>query len=487
MEAAPFQKKLHCPNCSQRIALPTDDLSKAYRCPRCKTVHVAGEIIDHGVTLQAVPAVAVVVEAIALEDVLPAPPLEPIPAHLAITPVELKTYDEPVPDTSRVVASPATAVVFAHTTALAAPLPPPAPQPVALPPPAPVVPAEKTQPRIGAVTRLAVQVDAAFGSYRRWTWIAVLGLFIVSGWIDALIERSVFNPISWALLALMLVLAFLTKLDLFIDDDGRFRFWSGVTRLWSGAVERLRRDEDDETTSTDQLRTARAWTFAIALVVFATEKVIVTAASAKESTSLAYVGGALLLIWLVFHLLVVRTAKASTTAPVVSESPAASQQIAGQLPPVLAMSERRTVEQVLAATSAGLVREFLSTVAAWAPRGCTDEKDYKYKLLRRIMRTTPGVSAKTEFGVARDGRVGRIDLVIGEQLGVELKFNLRPADMRDALAQVDDYMQMWPGKPMFLLLCGRALQPDHAKTFFGPEIARLRSEGRSVTVVILGA
>jgi hypothetical protein len=105
--------------------------------------------------------------------------------------------------------------------------------------------------------------------------------------------------------------------------------------------------------------------------------------------------------------------------------------------------------------------------------------DKPERVRRRVLNSVPGISAKTEYAVSRDGRVVRIDLVVAENLGVALNYNIAPSELRSALAQVDDYMQMWPDRPMFLLLCGRSIQPEHAKTFFGPEVVRRRPRPRA--------
>ncbi len=500
VDEAAFQTKLPCPKCHQRIALPTADLSRSFRCPRCRTIHFAGDIINRDVTLQAVPAIGAIIDAVLVEDAPDAHPTLPHPP-IARTPIQLAAISDAIPDTTRDVrsspiATPATAMQAPPTAASEPariyPPPPPPPaiaKPTPVPAPLPLVPnavaanigAEKPS-RLGAVTRLAVLIDAKLGPYRGWIWIAVLAVFIVSGPVGGFFGWPILDPISWTLLSVWLVLALLTKLDLFIDETGATNLRLGIGLLWSRGAARL--EMGDDPTPTDRLRAARTAALVAALVVFAVEKTLVAITEAREPTFLIYVGGFLLAAGLLAHLRLRRRSASTTGAPVDIESPAESRRIAGELPEVLALNDRGSVERALAGIGGGLVREFIAAVAQWAPRRCTQESDYKFRLLARILRL--GVAAKTEFGVARDGRVGRIDLVIAEQLGVELKYNIRPADMRTALAQVDDYMKMWPDKPMFLLLCGREIQSAHVKTFFTPEVVKRRAEGRALTVLLLG-
>jgi len=513
-------RKLHCPECGQRLSLPTDDLTRAYRCPRCRTIHVAGDVIGKDVTLQAVPTVANVIDAIALEEPshTPPPALVPIAAR-GPTPIQLKVVEDSVPETSRAVVAvapiltgPATPEIahasravqslandpvmgnaFAYPVPAQLPVPPlpvpPAPLPSAPPAvvhPLPAVPAAGSDLRLGSVTRWAVRFDAGIAKYRKPLWYVVLGFFVVSRALDALTEWGVFDLLSWILLVLASAVALLAKLDVFVGDDGAVALGLGVDRLVATTMARFRSDDEEEVPPTDWLRVGRGFGLSGGLFLLATEKIVVTF-GAREGTPLFTVGLSLLGLAIILHVLIVRARAGGATPAIVRTTTAETQRTVVALPPVLTLSDRRVVDQAIAPLGTGLVREFLVLVARWSPRGCSYERDYKFKLLRRVLRSVPGVSAKTEYAVSRDGRVGRIDLVVAESLGVELKYNIAPSELRSALAQVDDYMQMWPDRPMFLLLCGRSFEPEHAKTYFGPEVLRRRAEGRALTVLILGA
>ncbi len=512
-------RKLHCPECGQRLSLPTEDLTRAYRCPRCRTVHVAGDVIGKDVTLQAVPTVANVIDAIAVEEPSRTPPPVFLPiAARGPTPIQLKVVDESVPETSRTVfasaplsttpATPDIAPLFFRAEQQAqayvplaaeatrvqehAYVSPPAPAP---PPPPPIVHATpiagavrgaRPELRLGSVTRWAVAFDARVGKYRPHLWYFVLGFFVVSRGLDALSGGGVFDLLSWILLVLASALALLAKLDVFIGDDGGVDLGIGVDRLVANAFARFRSDEEEESPPTDWLRIGRGLGLGGGLALLAAEKIVVTF-GAREGTPVFTVGLLLLALAVVLHIVIVRARAGGARSAIVRTTTAETQRTVVGLPPVLSLSDRRVVEQAIAPLGAGLVREFVALVARWSPRGCSYERDYKFKLLRRVLRSVPGISAKTEYAVSRDGRVGRIDLVVAESLGIELKYNLAPAELRSALAQVDDYMQMWPDRPMFLLLCGRGFEPEYARTFFGPEVLRRRAEGRALTVLILGA
>jgi hypothetical protein len=81
---------------------------------------------------------------------------------------------------------------------------------------------------------------------------------------------------------------------------------------------------------------------------------------------------------------------------------------------------------------------------------------------------------------------GRIDILFGGCVLVEIKRRLTTSTAQKALGQVEMYVQIWQHKgPVVLVLCDT--DPNLASSFFEPAIERLRAAGHSVVAVLAAA
>jgi hypothetical protein len=90
--------KLFCPECGQKLAVPSHDLQRMYRCPRCGVAHVAADLVSKRTT---VPIVAVD-DAVTLETAMPPQLVEPE----ASTPEDAIPETQSMPATARMPGAP---------------------------------------------------------------------------------------------------------------------------------------------------------------------------------------------------------------------------------------------------------------------------------------------------------------------------------------------------------------------------------------------
>jgi len=115
---------MFCPECGQKLALPTTDLRVRFRCPRCHTVHEASSLVPKRTTVPAVPIVefqsyeqAMVPEAIgAGRSVQEEPVRATVPMHAvpALAPLAPPPHSPTLPAVTAVMHMPAHPPVLAH-------------------------------------------------------------------------------------------------------------------------------------------------------------------------------------------------------------------------------------------------------------------------------------------------------------------------------------------------------------------------------------
>ncbi len=88
-----------CPQCGQNLVLPTEDLRRAFRCPRCGTKHAAADLVDLATPLSAVPASDLQPArapnaqelTASLDGAPPAPPMTPQAPRVTTAPMRTRT------------------------------------------------------------------------------------------------------------------------------------------------------------------------------------------------------------------------------------------------------------------------------------------------------------------------------------------------------------------------------------------------------------
>ncbi len=138
----------------------------------------------------------------------------------------------------------------------------------------------------------------------------------------------------------------------------------------------------------------------------------------------------------------------------------------------------------VAVTSDPALQQLLEVLRAWKPRSCEYESDYEASLMRHLRRRVPGTKIEQQRPVRyKDRHVGRIDLVVGESIGLELKRALTGTEMDRAVGQVWKYLEAWEKGPVALLLCeSRAGMDDLLAT----RLQELRAMGRPILVIAAG-
>lgn len=507
---------LFCPHCGQKLALPTEDLRRSFRCPRCQKEECAANLIPHQKTIPAVPIESVREPAAApllvvqelLAPVLAAPheehlatppqsaPVSPQYLSPALAPRLFQPFESPLPSAMTphpVVmlqpATPALAPVEAQVgLAILAPAPvevqaTPAPAPVeaqaslAFPCPGPVEAQAGPTPPVPAPERLATSASIALKAMRgvlrgaerfdalsyghRLTIIYVLAgiycLCVIASaiWSIPALERS-------ALIAFFFVLGVygLARVDAFRTDDGRWT-WSAAFRGLGGAWGR-----------------ARDW--------FADWRELPVEARRTSLTSILVMGGCLTvavrggLEWVlapkdsIFFLLWAFVGWAaiafglyrwyayrSPRAPRAKELPAANALCAraSGLPAVIDLvRDREASLQRAKAGADDYLYSLLVVLAEWKPRprGEPLEADYHDSLHRFLRKRAPQLQVERErpINAVIEGTRRRLDLAIDGRVVIELKRHLRrTADADRAYGQIRGYAQAWPHGPVLLVLC----------------------------------
>lgn len=461
--------KLYCPHCGQKLLLPTADLRRSFRCPRCQAEECAADLVPPQRTVAAVPIEYVKGIAVEAVPVMAPPQVSSVP--IASTPVE------PGPPPPEVAAGRPSILPPASQTGIAV---------------RPVRRASIALRAIRFVLDCAERFDA-FSYGRRDIVVYVLAcLYCLCVLASAIWRVPVLERVALVLFFLVLGTYGLARLALFRGDDGRWT-WRSATRGIRGIWDRGR-DWYAERQDWPPEVHRRAWT-----IFFFMGGCISTAIrggaewvfAPKDSIAFivwAFAGWAAIAVGLY------RLYKYwSPRAPQKKALPASTalQTRARGLPPVIDLV--RHPDASLQHVKAGVddyLFSLLEVLARWNPRphGRASELAYQDSLQRHLRKRAPELRVERErpIDVVIEQTRRRLDLTIDERVVIELKRDLRlTANVDRAYSQLRSYAKAWPHGPILLIICetgeGFAQQRD-----LQGKIESLRADGCAVVAIAAG-
>lgn len=137
-----------------------------------------------------------------------------------------------------------------------------------------------------------------------------------------------------------------------------------------------------------------------------------------------------------------------------------------------------SAESVLAlAKGRSELDETLRALSRWKPRDYDKERLYSDALFRYLRRTTPNVLVRQEVTIGRkeDGTWGRVDLLVGEYLMIELKRGPGISEADRAVSQVGRYCEGRPDARLVLVVLDGSHQG--ARAFMERKLRDLRGAG----------
>ena len=135
-----------------------------------------------------------------------------------------------------------------------------------------------------------------------------------------------------------------------------------------------------------------------------------------------------------------------------------------------------------------LASELAKILGAWRPRRAHKEKAYQRSLFRKLREALPDADPELEVPLRSRGipSTGRIDILLGHCVLIELKVRLNTSSAQKAVGQADFYCHLWQDKgPVVLVLCDT--DRDFAFAFLEPAIRRLRHSGQSIVAILAAA
>jgi hypothetical protein len=132
-----------------------------------------------------------------------------------------------------------------------------------------------------------------------------------------------------------------------------------------------------------------------------------------------------------------------------------------------------------------LASELAKILSVWRPRRAHKEKAYQRSLFRKLREVLPDASPELEVPLRSRGipSTGRIDILLGRCVLIELKVRLNTSTAQKAVGQADFYCHLWQDKgPVVLVLCDT--DRDFAFAFLEPAIRRLRHSGQSIVAIL---
>lgn len=128
-----------------------------------------------------------------------------------------------------------------------------------------------------------------------------------------------------------------------------------------------------------------------------------------------------------------------------------------RLPPVMVLARTQDNSQSLACIGGdAILSEMLQVLPLWRPGRRDHEQSYEQSLVKFLRNRIPHVSVGTQrYMATNDGETLRIDVVVDDRIGIELKRNLRNTSEVDrCVAQIQRYAGAWQKRgPLFLLVC----------------------------------
>lgn len=486
-------QKVFCPACGQKLAIPTLDLQSAYACPRCHSTHLAGDLIPKGATVPGVPV-----------DLTPSPghSMRAIPVlaqaapGAALHPALVERQESPPLLVSGPTAAPAHAPTLGPS------------QSNLLDARALLDAARDTAAVANVVVAKALDaaewIDARLHRWRSKAFFILCSLVAFAEFAAALADV---DPLwvelpAFLLLAVLSTTLLLARVASFRDERGAWSIrmvgrriasaagwaWQSIREFWQAPwLENLRLV--GLWVMTVGLGGVSVATFLGLVLRVVTLAIDVDASVAAWTRTLAFVswvfsavGVAILFVrWRVSGSL------PGATRPVDSRARAAARAEVLGLPFVLDfVHDRAAASRAVGALPESLLRQVLAEVAAWRPhRRFELERDYQESLCRHIARRLPDLSPELERPFSTQSSRGRLDLVVGDAVVLEMKHSVSASEAQRAAGQLMQYATFWGAKgPVILVVCETS--QEFATSLIGELVAGLRSAGYPVLAVAAG-
>ncbi|MCK9462370.1 MAG: hypothetical protein M0R80_22320 [Proteobacteria bacterium] len=517
---APTSKyKLPCPKCGQKLAVETDDLAARIQCPRCRTALPLSELISQRTTIDAVPQPEAVTTAASVAGVGEPRPPAPTPVSAATpgsallppvnptaaTMIAYPPHDKPAASVG-VVPGPPQQVI-------------PAPQPslntagdaLAAPQSSPADTSNDSAAARGAAfdaaKRGVVATAKVTGSFLRFLYRVLRILYRVALWIDT-------HAHGHRAMLLTICLTVAASCNLFVEEKAAeltavILFFALTV---SFAVGRFFSWESEDQDNTNWNR-GRAWESlkdlgGRALGIFRTiwDSVRTLVSPGKKNAArqraeavanlLGLVGPpAYLLGWITDSWLTGFAAfvlLGSILARVLRSifsffGPRlrVSVRDTGALAPVLDCVRDTEGARARARASGNQgIEELVEALCEWNPRRQDSEAGYQRSLARHLARNV-SMEVSLEYTHRYEDKHCRFDILLGESVVVEMKYDLERAGDRDrAAGQVRRYAYAWKNGPILLVVCETSA--SFSGSLIAEEIRALHAQGMPVFAVAAG-
>lgn len=476
--------------------LPTDNLQRAFRCPRCQTKYVGSDFVDRVVPLSVVPA----------SDQAPSPDTDRTAFDHAATIVAASPWPvtpDPVP-AMRTLPIPVYAPVAPHPPPQFHHVAPPAMRPMA--PPQQMVPPQ-LRPADHAQRAMVAMGESAFAagsglltisgrldrflSGRRLQILGFLSLFVV---VAPLIGGPWFGALSLALFLLFLCVLAVARLDSFRDDRGTWRIelvsrtMMEVAEAATEAGRRLVAAKRDETF----VAVGEGFVFLALLVgAFANVVALFDLADSYEMTLCAFVALTMgSVLWVIGRRNLSRAGKALGVVLATPDAVGYAHAAVLSLPPVLDCRDTDAVQRAAQRANHPVVSSMLEELASWRPR-CRydDEREYHEKLFSLMRRRLPTADLKSEYTILPGREGGRVDMIFGDGhreirqgILVEMKASPNGVEVDRLVGQSWKYLGIWQGRgPLVLVLCKTG---DDCVDRVRGQVEMMRRSGHAVVAIL---
>jgi hypothetical protein len=452
-----------CVECGQCLVLPTTDLAKSFRCPRCNTVHVAGSLIEHSAPIAAVPASTRPVAGVAVIA-----PLMPAPSPGGAPWTPQPSLDA---ETARGVASIREDGAQGWTLA-----------------------------RVSRLIEIADAIDSSLYGKRARVLVAVAAAVVLTptivGWVDG---PSWVEPLAALAFVLFVTVLAVARIAMFRDDERRWAPSIGISNLRdeiTDFVEEIRSFR--RAGPNQQLQTLGTTVIGAALLVLATRRVWnIVYQAGLDSWDFDWgerwdyftlvVGG---LLWWKGYLAIRREGRLAALLIDPAKNAQATRAVASafdELPAIIDCRHAEVANLFASRAAHPLLANLLTVLGQWRPRYADAEKAYQHSLHRKLRQLVPAADPQREVPLPSEGRgyAGRVDLVLGHCVLIEMKRRLTTSSAQKAFGQIRMYSGIWRQKgPVVLLLC--ETDAAFASAFFESPIRELRAAGHSVVAIMAG-
>jgi hypothetical protein len=460
---------LFCPHCGQKLSLPTVDLRRSFRCPRCQVEERAADLVPPAKTVPAVP-----IASIKAPEVIAGPRMD-VPQVLACPP--------PAPPAVMTAPSPGSSLPLEFAAS------PPASTALE---PRPAAPASLPLRIVRFILHCAERFDALSYGHRDKILYTLAGIYCFSVVGSLITKVPTWERVALAVFFFVLGAYGLARLALFRREDGRWTWRSAASGL-SGSWRRARDWFSDWRELPPEARRA-SWTTllvmggCVSIAIRGGFEWMLVPKNSIGFTVWAFAG------WLAIAVGLYRWYKfRSPRAPRAKELPGAAALCAraAGLPPVLDLVRNRDAALHHARVNADdYLYTLLTVLSEWKPRprGEPTELDYQDSLHRHLRKRAPGLRVERERPIDAivEGTRRRLDLAIDGRVVIELKRHLRrTADADRAFGQLRGYAKAWPHGPILLVLCETGDEFAHQRDLQG-KIEALRSNDCAVIAVAAG-